>query len=294
MSLQRTLVAVAAASLATAALASSHREAPFITTAPKVDASDFYLFNSYEGVNAQGAGPGFGAHICDIEIDPETGVVELPVEWIRDDAVYFNMNRFAGLRPYTPPSDVFDIFKREFDAAYKEGGLFQLTMHPHISGYRSRIWILDELIRYMRSRQGVWFATHADIARHCAETAGRLQCAGSSLLSTSQRPILAFSFGKTRSTRMSCLLGGQGKLCTLRTKISAVIKRSRSPALMACSMDARAAVKFRFTGTFPASSTAMLAIRPPIPGGRTTPTRFFFVSFWITLDSAMAAASTLS
>ena len=24
-----------------------------------------------------------------------TGVVELPVEWIRDDAVYFNMNRFA-------------------------------------------------------------------------------------------------------------------------------------------------------------------------------------------------------
>ena len=25
-----------------------------------------------------------------------TGVVELPVEWIRDDAVYFNMNRFAG------------------------------------------------------------------------------------------------------------------------------------------------------------------------------------------------------
>ncbi len=30
------------------ASASSHREAPFITTAPKVDATDFYLFNSYE------------------------------------------------------------------------------------------------------------------------------------------------------------------------------------------------------------------------------------------------------
>ncbi|OYU92434.1 MAG: hypothetical protein CFE45_23285, partial [Burkholderiales bacterium PBB5] len=28
--------------------ASSHREAPSITTTPKVDASDFYLFNSYE------------------------------------------------------------------------------------------------------------------------------------------------------------------------------------------------------------------------------------------------------
>jgi peptidoglycan-N-acetylglucosamine deacetylase len=109
----------------------------------------------------------------ELEMNGEpTGVVELPVEWIRDDAVYFNMVRFAGLRPYTPPRAVFDIFKREFDAAYREGGLFQLTMHPHISGYRSRIWILEELIRYMRSNAGVWFATHADIVRYVKQGLG--------------------------------------------------------------------------------------------------------------------------
>ena len=34
--------------VAGSALASSHREAPFITTAPKVDGTDFYMFNSYE------------------------------------------------------------------------------------------------------------------------------------------------------------------------------------------------------------------------------------------------------
>jgi len=96
----------------------------------------------------------------------DSGVVELPVEWIRDDAVYFNMNRFASLRPYTPPTDVFEIFKREFDAAYAEGGLFQLTMHPHISGYRSRVWILEELIRHIQGKKDVWFATHADIVRY--------------------------------------------------------------------------------------------------------------------------------
>ena len=28
-------------------------------------------------LNAQGAGPGFGAHICDVEIDPETGHVSV-------------------------------------------------------------------------------------------------------------------------------------------------------------------------------------------------------------------------
>jgi peptidoglycan/xylan/chitin deacetylase (PgdA/CDA1 family) len=95
-----------------------------------------------------------------------SGVVELPVEWIRDDAVYFNMNRFAGLRPYTPPSDVYDIFRRELEAAHAEGGIFQLTMHPHISGYRSRIWILDHLIQHAKNLGNVWFATHADVVRH--------------------------------------------------------------------------------------------------------------------------------
>jgi hypothetical protein len=34
--------------LSSTALASSHREAPFITKNPKVDGTDFYLFNSYE------------------------------------------------------------------------------------------------------------------------------------------------------------------------------------------------------------------------------------------------------
>src|SRR6201996_2944957 len=44
----RAVAAAVSLTLAGAALASSHREAPFITNLPKVDASDFYLFNSYE------------------------------------------------------------------------------------------------------------------------------------------------------------------------------------------------------------------------------------------------------
>ena len=94
-----------------------------------------------------------------------SGVIEMPVEWVRDDAVYFMMNRFQAQRPYTPPTDVFDIFRREFDAAYDEGGIFQLTCHPHIIGYRSRIWILDELIRHAKAKKDVWFATHEEVVR---------------------------------------------------------------------------------------------------------------------------------
>jgi len=103
-----------------------------------------------------------------VEDGQPTGIVELPVEWIRDDAPYFNMNRFQALRPYTPPTAVLDIFLREFEGAHAEGGLFLLTMHPHVTGYRSRLFILEEVIRAAKAKGDCWFATHADIARHCA------------------------------------------------------------------------------------------------------------------------------
>lgn len=108
-----------------------------------------------------------------VEKGEATGMVELPVEWIRDDAPYFNMQRFQALRPYTPPPAVLDIFRREFDGAHAEGGLFLLTMHPHVTGYRSRIFILEELIAHMQAKGDVWFATHEQVARWCLEQAGR-------------------------------------------------------------------------------------------------------------------------
>ena len=107
-----------------------------------------------------------------LEDNQPTGVVELPVEWIRDDAPYWAMDRFSGLRPYTPPSGVLEVFAREFDGAYEENSLFLLTMHPHFIGHRSRLQVLEELIRHIRSHAGVWFATHADVARYCRDQAG--------------------------------------------------------------------------------------------------------------------------
>jgi peptidoglycan/xylan/chitin deacetylase (PgdA/CDA1 family) len=100
-----------------------------------------------------------------------TGVVELPPEWIRDDAVYFNMHRFSGLRPYTPPSAVEEIFRAEFDGAFAEGGLFLLTMHPHVIGHRSRIALLERLVDYIKAQGKIWFATHAQVAQYCKESA---------------------------------------------------------------------------------------------------------------------------
>lgn len=94
-----------------------------------------------------------------------TGLVEIPVDWVRDDAVYLLFNREPATRPWTPPADVLDIFKGEFDMAYDEGGLCQLVFHPFVIGYRSRIWILDQLIAHAKQRGNVWFATHAEVAQ---------------------------------------------------------------------------------------------------------------------------------
>ncbi|MEU8357034.1 polysaccharide deacetylase [Nonomuraea sp. NPDC048882] len=100
-----------------------------------------------------------------------TGVVEIPVEWIRDDAPYLTMDRQPGSRPHTPPRQLAGIWRDEFDAAFEEGGLFQLTMHPHVIGHRSRMAALSELVEHISAHDGVWYATHAQVAEYVWEHA---------------------------------------------------------------------------------------------------------------------------
>ena len=97
-----------------------------------------------------------------------TGLVEIPVEWIRDDAPFFPR---IPSRQGLPPHQVLAIWRDEFDAAYAEGGLFQLTLHPHVIGHRSRLVGLRGLVEYMASRD-VWFASHADVADWCLRSGG--------------------------------------------------------------------------------------------------------------------------
>jgi peptidoglycan/xylan/chitin deacetylase (PgdA/CDA1 family) len=107
-----------------------------------------------------------------LEHGEPTGIVELPVEWIKDDYPYFGMDRLSAVRPYTAPSLVGEVWRREFDGAYVDRGLFLLTMHPHVVGHRSRLSVLEELIQHIRSHAGVWFATHEDVARYVKIQAG--------------------------------------------------------------------------------------------------------------------------
>jgi peptidoglycan/xylan/chitin deacetylase (PgdA/CDA1 family) len=97
-----------------------------------------------------------------------TGMVELPVEWILDDAPLFNPRGDS----YASPRDVMQVWIDEFDKAWEEGTMFLLTMHPHISGHRSRIVALEGLIEHMKAKGGVWFGTHEEAALYVREQAG--------------------------------------------------------------------------------------------------------------------------
>lgn len=99
----------------------------------------------------------------EIQFDGQpSGVIELPIERIVDDAPYYG--NVSGSLP--SPSLVTKIWEQEFDVAYQERGLFVLTMHPHITGHRSRVAELEKLILHIKAMPGVWIATEEDIAKY--------------------------------------------------------------------------------------------------------------------------------
>jgi len=90
-----------------------------------------------------------------------TGLVELAIDWTLTETPYLGR---GGTMP--SPTQLFQLYREEFDGAYDQRTMFVLTLHPHVSGHRAPLKHLDELIAYMRSKPGVWFATGEQIARY--------------------------------------------------------------------------------------------------------------------------------
>ncbi len=111
------------------------------------------------------------------EID---GLLEIPVQWSVDDAIYFRY--FGGGRDTGPPANplqVLESWTMEFDAVAATGGLFMITVHPWMSGRAQRTEMLRRLFAHIRSREGVWWATSAEVARwhERSANAGRFRAA---------------------------------------------------------------------------------------------------------------------
>ena len=103
------------------------------------------------------------------EIDSEVGpLVEVPVQWLLDDAPLFR-HVYGSSNGIADPGRVLQMWSKEFAAMHAENGCFVLTCHPFVSGRASRIALLEELVAYMRKFRGVWFTTCEEVARWHAE-----------------------------------------------------------------------------------------------------------------------------
>jgi peptidoglycan/xylan/chitin deacetylase (PgdA/CDA1 family) len=98
----------------------------------------------------------------------DTGLIELAIDWTMTESVF--LGPFGSL---PSPKLLFQNFEDEFDGAYEEGTLFVLTLHPHIAGHRAPMKYLEELIKHMKSKPGVWFATGSQIAEYVAKAEKR-------------------------------------------------------------------------------------------------------------------------
>ena len=106
---------------------------------------------------------------------PGGDVVELPVQWSRDDAPYFMFNPHYVNRPIASPTLVLSEWQEELLGVVEWGGLFNLTMHPQIIGHPARLRMLRRLIEVIKGLAGtdVWLATCEEVARHWLESERR-------------------------------------------------------------------------------------------------------------------------
>jgi len=99
--------------------------------------------------------------------DGRRTAVELPSDLSLDDwTQYVCLKDFGYMLPIASPQRAMEVFRAEFDAARRYGGLWIAVWHPFVSGRMSRADAIAGLIEHMQTAGGVWFAALEDVATH--------------------------------------------------------------------------------------------------------------------------------
>jgi peptidoglycan-N-acetylglucosamine deacetylase len=94
-------------------------------------------------------------------------LIEFPCHNGMDDwPQYANYTDFKYEMPIKAPSKGIEIFREEFDAMYKYGGLWVSVWHPFVTGRLANWDKITDLIGYMKDKGDVWFAKMEDIAHY--------------------------------------------------------------------------------------------------------------------------------
>ena len=113
---------------------------------------------------------------------PAEGLVELPIQWPLDDAVFFRF--VGGGGDHWPPAATSELAVSWLEgcrAIHEQGGLCVTTMHPWLTGRACRVALAEAVLDHIVSTPGVWVATACQVAawhvasnnrgRHVAEVA---------------------------------------------------------------------------------------------------------------------------
>jgi peptidoglycan-N-acetylglucosamine deacetylase len=91
-------------------------------------------------------------------------LVEIPVQWILDDAAHFWFDASTWGKKIATADEVRSIWEGEFRGYRELGGAWVLTMHPQIIGRPYRLELLDHMLAFVKRHDDVWIATCSELA----------------------------------------------------------------------------------------------------------------------------------
>jgi peptidoglycan/xylan/chitin deacetylase (PgdA/CDA1 family) len=93
-----------------------------------------------------------------------TDLIELPIQWILDDAAHFWFDADSWNKKISTAEEVRTIWEGELRGYRRLGGAFVLTMHPQIIGRPYRLELLEGFLDHVLAMPDAWVATCREIA----------------------------------------------------------------------------------------------------------------------------------
>lgn len=91
-------------------------------------------------------------------------ILTLPYYYHYDDQFFLLFpSKGTGLEH---ADSLFRNWRAEFDAQYRRGRHFHMTLHPFAVGFAHRIRLLEDFFRHMSGHHGLWNATGSEVADH--------------------------------------------------------------------------------------------------------------------------------
>lgn len=97
----------------------------------------------------------------------ETDLIEIPASWYLDDLPpMMFIKKSPNSHGFVNPRDIEQMWMDQFDWVYREMdyAVFPITIHPDVSGRPQVLMMLERLIDYLKSHEGVRFCTLDEMA----------------------------------------------------------------------------------------------------------------------------------